>query len=318
MTSEPSEPLPAFAVVIVNFGSSALLLEHAASIELPPGGWVIVVDCFSSSTERARVRDLAAEHRWTAVLLEENAGFGGGTNAGVARADEMGASIVVALNPDARIDTASLTSLVLAVQRDPMLLASPTIVGPRGEPWFAGADLYLDDGAVRGARARARFPAAVRREWATGACFAISLELWHRIGGFDEEYFLYWEDIDFSHRVLDSGGRWSLVDATVVHDAGGTQADVASGRALSETYYYYNIRNHLLYAVKHLDEQHVRRWLRAAPRVGYGVLLRGGRRQLVVSVRPWRAYLRALRDGRRIARARLAPMPVQPSRGGAR
>lgn len=318
MTGEPSQPLPAFAVVVVNFGSSALLRAHAASIELPPGGWIVVVDCFSSSAEQARVRELADEHGWTAVLLDENAGFGGGTNAGVAQADEMGASVVVALNPDARIDAASLTALVRAVDRDPMLLASPTIVGPEGEPWFAGADLYFEDGVVRGARARDRFPGAARREWATGACFAISLELWHRAGGFDEEYFLYWEDIDFSHRVLDRGGRWRLVDATVVHDAGGTQSDVASGRAKSETYYYYNIRNGLLYAAKHLDEEQVRRWVRAAPRVGFGVLLRGGRRQLVVSLRPWKAYLRALRDGRRIIRERRAPLTAQPSRGSIR
>lgn len=318
MTGGANAPLPAFAIVIVNFGSSALLREHAASIELPPAGWIIVVDCFTSRSEQARVRALAEQHGWTTVLLDENAGFGGGTNAGVARADEMGASIVVALNPDARIDSASLSSLVSAVQRDPALLASPTIVGPHGEPWFAGADLYLEDGAVRGARARARFPAAARREWATGACFAISLELWHRTGGFDEEYFLYWEDIDFSHRALDRGARWALVDAQVVHDAGGTQSDVAAGRAKSEIYYYYNIRNRLLYAVKHLDDEQVRSWLRTAPRVGFGVLLRGGRRQLVVSLRPWRAYLRALRDGRRLVRERRMALHAQSSREGIR
>ncbi|WP_347756885.1 glycosyltransferase family 2 protein [Agrococcus sp. ProA11] len=317
MTGEVAAPLPAFAVVIVNFGSSTLLREHAASIELPAGGRIIVVDCFSGSREQARVRELAEEHGWTAVLLEENLGFGGGTNAGVARADELGARVVVALNPDARIDAASLRALVTAVQRDPMLLASPTIVGPGGEPWFAGADLYLADGAVRGARARPRFPGADRREWATGACFAISLELWHATGGFDEEYFLYWEDVDLSHRVLDRGGRWALVDATVVHDAGGTQ-EVVPGRAKSDIYYYYNIRNRLLYAAKHLDEEHVRGWLRTAPRVGLDVLLRGGRRQLVVSIRPWRAYLRALRDGRRLVREHRTARQPHTTRGAVR
>jgi N-acetylglucosaminyl-diphospho-decaprenol L-rhamnosyltransferase len=294
--------LPAFAVVVVNFDSSALLERNAAAIELPPAGRIVVVDCFSGDVERGRVRGLAERHGWDAVLLDENAGFGGGMNAGVARAGAAGATIVVALNPDATIDRASLESLVSAVQRDPMLLASPTIVGGAGEPWFAGADLYLEDGAVRGARARDRFPGAARREWATGACFAMSLELWRLVGGFDEDYFLYWEDIDLSHRVLDIGGRLALVDALVVHEAGGTQTDIDDGRAKSEAYYYYNIRNGMLYAAKHLGDARMRRWLRAAPRVGLGVLLRGGRRQLVRSLRPWRAYLRGLRDGHRIVR----------------
>lgn len=313
MNREPG-PLADFAVVIVNYGSSGLLQRNAGSIELPDAGRIVIVDCFSGAAERERVRELCASMGWDAVLLEDNAGFGGGMNAGADRAAALGASIMVALNPDARIDAHSLQALVRAVQEEPGLLASPTILGGNGESWFAGADLYLDDGAVRGARARSRFPDAARREWATGACFAISLDLWRRIEGFDEEYFLYWEDIDLSHRVLDSGGRLTLVDATVVHEAGGTQANVASGRAKSEDYYYYNIRNGLLYAVKHLDDTQVRHWLRAAPRVGFGVLLRGGRRQLVQSVRPWRAYLRALRDGRRIVRGRRAGPTVTTER----
>ena len=44
------------------------------------------------------------------------------------------------------------------------------------------------------------------------------------------------------------------------------------------------------------DDERIRDWERSAPRVGLDVLLRGGRRQLVTSVGPWRAYLRALRD----------------------
>ncbi|GAA1417345.1 glycosyltransferase family 2 protein [Agrococcus citreus] len=299
---EPAEaPSSPFAVVVVSFGSSGLLHRNLASLELG-AATVVVVDCFSGLDERERVRSLAAARGWHAVLLDENAGFGGGMNAGAARAIELGARVVVALNPDASIDAASLDALVGAAAADPLLLASPRIVGADGSPWFEGADLYLDDGETRGARARPRFAGAERRAWATGACFAISAALWERLGGFDESFFLYWEDIDLSHRVLELGGTLALVDATAVHDAGGTQARAAGGRAKSELYYYWNIRNRLLYAVKHLDDEGVRRWQRSAARVGYRVLLRGGRRQLVRSVRPWRALVRGLRDGRRIVR----------------
>ena len=295
--------LPPFAVIVVNFSSSALLRDHAASLDVVPPGRVIVVDCFSGAAERERVRDLAIERGWECVLLDANEGFGGGTNAGAARALELGARVLVGLNPDATITPVALTSLVAAVAADPMLLASPRIVQSGGEPWFIGADLYLDDGIPRGARARERFAGAERLEWATGACFAISAELWARLSGFDEEYFLYWEDIDLSHRAIAAGARLELVDAEVVHDQGGTHAERRSSRAKSELYYYYNIRNRMLYAVKHLADDDVRRWARSSARIGYAVLLRGGRRQLVASWRPWRGYLRGLRDGRRIMRA---------------
>src|SRR5690606_40890410 len=47
---------------------------------------------------------------------------------------------------------------------------------------------------------------------------------WEETGGFDEDYFLYWEDVDFALRVDDAGGALRLVEsATAVHDEGGTQ-----------------------------------------------------------------------------------------------
>lgn len=291
-----------FAVVTVNFASAEILAENAASLALPAHGCMVVVDCFSGEAERERVRRLAERCGWEAVLLDRNAGYGGGTNAGAARALELGAEVIVPLNPDARIDTASLETLVEAASRDRRALASPLIVTSSGSPWFSGADLYLDDGVSHGARFRAQHADRPRREWATGACFSISAALWREVGGFDEEYFLYWEDIDLSHRVLDAGGVLETVDATVVHDEGGTHADGGRGRAKSETYYYYNIRNRLLYARKHLEPDAVRRWTRSAPRVAFGVLLQGGRRQLATSLAPWRAYARGLRDGWRVVR----------------
>lgn len=304
MTLEPAAELPPFAIVVVSFASSGLLERNAARIAVPPAGRIVVVDCFSTALERERVRELAAANGWEAVLLDANAGFGGGTNAGAARAVAAGARVLVALNPDASIDRASLESLVRAAHADPMALVSPTITTSDGRPWFDGADLYLDDGSVRPAAARARFEGTRRLAWATGACFAISVRLWEELGGFDEEYFLYWEDIDLSHRALALGARLEAAAASVVHDAGGTQAEERPARAKSELYYYFNIRNRLLYATKHLEADGIRRWSRSAPRVGLDVLRRGGHRQLLTSVRPWRAYLRALRDGRRVVRRR--------------
>jgi N-acetylglucosaminyl-diphospho-decaprenol L-rhamnosyltransferase len=305
-----------FAVIIVNYGSSALLESGAARLALPANGTVVLVDCFSDVDERARVAALAERHGWTSVLLDRNAGFGGGSNAGAQVALRAGAQVLVFLNPDAQIDRASLAALVSTAATDPCTLVSPRIVTGDGGAWFAGADLYLDDGTTAGAVRRARNGHRPRREWATGACFAVSAPLWERVGGFDEEYFLYWEDIDFSHRVLDAGGRLLLLEeARAVHDEGGTHGDAVAGRAKSETYYYHNIRNRLLYAAKHLDDEDLAAWLRSAPRVAYRVLLQGGRRQLLTSIAPWRAYARGLRDGRRVARRpRATPAGSDPTR----
>ena len=134
--------------------------------------------------------------------------------------------------------------------------------------------------------------------WVSGACFAISRTLWEHIGGFDDAYFLYWEDVDLSKKVWDAGGEVRVLQtASAVHDEGGTHEDRTGGRAKSETYYYYNIRNRMLFARLRLDPDTRRRWRRRDGQVSWGILMQGGRRQL--SGRgPWRALLRGFRDGR--------------------
>jgi glycosyltransferase involved in cell wall biosynthesis len=117
--------------------------------------------------------------------------------------------------------------------------------------------------------------------------------MWQRIGGFDDDYFLYWEDVDLSRRVVNAGGS-VRADGTLhaVHDEGSTHRHADAGPAKSPTYYYYNARNRLLYAAKHLPASDQRRWLRTTPLASYRILLQGGRRQFV---RPLRSFWPALK-----------------------
>ncbi|MFT4050788.1 MAG: glycosyltransferase family 2 protein [Microbacterium sp.] len=291
------------AVVVVNYGSVTLLERHAARLRMPEGGIIVVVDCFSTGQERAAVARAGEMNGWHVVLLDSNAGFGGGTNAGAAEALRLGADVIVALNPDAYIAPDDLEMLASAARKEPLSLVSPRILDSSGKVWFRGSDLYLDDGSIAGVARRSERAGRPRHEWATGACFAVSAELWNRIGGFDEDYFLYWEDVDLSRRVLDAGAVLRTIDVTAVHDEGQTHRDAKQGRAKSETYYYFNIRNRLLYVSKHGDAELMSRWRRETLRVSWSIILQGGRRQLITSLAPWRALVRGMRDGSRLTRS---------------
>ncbi|HAQ59670.1 MAG TPA: glycosyltransferase family 2 protein [Microbacterium sp.] len=300
-----AEPRTTAALIVVSFASSMLLEANLARLSLPRGVRVFIVDCYSSAQERARVADLCAAQGWQAVLLDTNAGFGGGVNAGAAVALQEQVDVIATLNPDATIDEESLDRLVLAAATDRQSLFSPRIVTGDGKVWFEGADLYLDDGSTASKRRRGERAGRPRREWATGACFAVSAELWQAVGGFDDDFFLYWEDIDLSHRILDGGGRLVLLDgATAVHDEGQTSGRSAADRSKSPTYYYFNIRNRLLYGAKHVDDRTLGAWLQSSRAVSYLILLQGGRKQLLMSLAPWKAYRKGLRDGRRIVAER--------------
>ena len=302
----PSDARRPLAVIVVSYASASLLAQNlvrTAAAAAP--ALVVVVDNPSTDVERDAVRSLAEEHGWVLVAPATNLGFGGGVNAGVAAALRLGARDLLVLNPDAHIDAASVRALRGAADDDGLAMLAPVIRTAEGDPWFAGADVYLEDGATRSWAQRERFPRGERWEWLSGACLWIPEEAWGLAGGFDEDYFLYWEDVDLSRRLVERGGRLRLVpEATAVHDEGGTHRDAGQGgRAKSSVYYYFNIRNRMLFAVKHLDRSGVERWSGHVLSSARDVLLRGGRRQFLHSMLPVRAAWRGVADARRIVRS---------------
>ena len=150
--------------------------------------------------------------------------------------------------------------------------------------------------------------------WVPGTCLAVHEQLWERLGGFDDAYFLYWEDVDLSHRCLVAGG--SVVtrgDLEVVHSVGGTQ-----GGAKSAVYYRYNCRNRLLFAARHLPSPLLLRWLARTPRYTRQVLLRGGRRQFVQQPSLVLAAVSGTAAGTTLAARELLARSVAGRRGSTR
>jgi N-acetylglucosaminyl-diphospho-decaprenol L-rhamnosyltransferase len=271
-----SHPSPMTGVVVVNYGASHLLASSLSVLSDVAGLRIVVVDARHSIVERRSVTAMAADHGWTLVGLPDNPGFGAAVNAGVARAREDGAEYIVLLNPDATVALPDLEALVATVREQPDALVTPLIEDADGNTWFAGGELLLRDGITR---TRGVVVEDAQHPWATGACLAFAASLWDRVGGFDERYFMYWEDIDLSARVLADGGRVVVRrDLLATHQVGGTQ----EGRGKSDLYCRYNCRNRLLFAAIHLSDRQLRGWLRSAPRYAGKVLRRGG----------WRALLR--------------------------
>lgn len=272
-------------IVVVNYGSHELVARNIGGLALDPlDHRVVVVDNFSSASERAAISGAAGDHGWELVALPANLGFGAGMNAGVARARELGCDVFLLVNPDLSAEPAVIRALVEHCRRYPMTMLSPRILRPDGSEWFAGGTVLVDAGraVTRGA------DSSGEHGWLSGACLTVHERLWSLLGGFDEDYFLYWEDVDLSWRCTAAGGTLLVRhDLEVVHSVGGTQ-----GAGKSTTYYRYNCRNRLLFAAKHLDRRRVGAWIVRTPAHARLVLLRGGRRQFLH--RPWRPLGAAL------------------------
>lgn len=284
-------------IVVVSYGSADLLRTHLAHLDrgaLRTPHLVVVVDNLRDAVSRAQVRDAAAAHGWDLVEQAGNPGFGPACDAGVAHATAAGCDAVVLLNPDAAVDAPTLDALAEQVARTPRSLVSPRIVRADGRPWFTGGSVDVAAGRTRNVVT----DGTPRDEgWVSGACLATSSSWWHELGGFDPDYFLYWEDVDLSYRCTRAGGTVHVRDDLVaVHDPGGTQGE-AGARAKSPTYYRYNTRNRLLFAGKHLGGRDLRRWVLGTPGYARAVVLRGGRRQLLRSPRPVLSVLRGSAEG---------------------
>ena len=276
-----AEPLLRTALVVVNFGSHELLRTNlawatrgAAKPVHPMVGQteqpcdVVIVDNFKSAVDLHRIRSLTAQNGWDLVALGTNAGFGAGVNAGATRAFERGAEAIVIVNPDVALTGDDVHELTAELSRTPDALISPFVVDGAGRPWgrLGRIDVRLGRlwGTDRGSGLR----------WLSGACLAVHGDVWRKLGGMDPDYFMYWEDVDFSVRAAALGVTLRLLEhVVVVHDSGGTQSSV-SGK--SSSYYFYNCRNRLVFAAKLLTTRDVLRWAWHTPADVRRVVSRGG------------------------------------------
>jgi N-acetylglucosaminyl-diphospho-decaprenol L-rhamnosyltransferase len=269
--------LPAdVGVVVVNFGYPTLLEQNLVPLARHlHGDQVVIVDNFAGLAQRAATTALARRQGWGLIAPGLNLGFGAGINAGLRHLIGLGFQRLLLLNPDATIDEAGVRTLAEGVAADPGSLQCPRIHRANGTAWFTGGTVDVRAGRTR---ADAGSDGAAPHGWLTGACLMVHASLWQWLGGFDERYFLYWEDVDLSWRCAQAGGTLVVRDdVTVVHDVGGTQDSPGK----SPVYVYFNIRNRMLFAAAHVNRRQLLHWLLLSPGYAVDVLQRGGRRDLL-------------------------------------
>jgi N-acetylglucosaminyl-diphospho-decaprenol L-rhamnosyltransferase len=211
-----------FTIVTVLHDSAAELAALLPSIRehLPPDVQVVAVDSGSSDDGPALARAAGAE----VIVLEGNPGFGAASNAGVAAARH---DVTVLLNPDCELSDAGLAELAaLAAASDALLV--PRLV--EGDGRLQRSAHPLPGGPMTLVRAllptralpqphRARRPRRVG--WAIAACLAARTALLRRLGPFDPDAFLFYEDMDLCLRAHAAGVPTVLRPEVVVRHLGG-------------------------------------------------------------------------------------------------
>lgn len=216
---------PTLCIVVLNWNGAddtIACLNSLAGVCSPPSR-VLVVDNGSSDNSLARIA--AAFPEIEILALSFNLGYAGGNNAGFRRVRELYAEFVLFLNNDTIVDTNFSAPLVQSLQRDSSVgIAVPKILyhdRPQ-RVWYGGGVIRLSTGLIRHVGIRKKdapeFNLAGATGYATGCCFAMRCRDFERLGGFDERFGMYAEDVDLSLRVRALGMRiWYEPASTVWH-----------------------------------------------------------------------------------------------------
>lgn len=151
----------------------------------------------------------------TQVFNEEPAGFGTNHN----RAFELCRSnFFCVLNPDIELCDSSVWPRLLQSLADPQVgCAYPSLLNADGTRQENEREVVTPMALVR--RHLLKHPQR-RADWASAAFWLVPARAWRSIGGFDESYYMYCEDVDFCLRLQMAGWKLARADTTAVHDAG--------------------------------------------------------------------------------------------------
>jgi GT2 family glycosyltransferase len=227
-------------IIVLNWNGK-VWLDTCLSALLPqvPGDCeVVLVDNGSSDGSVTFVREQFPSVR--ILSFAENLGFAGGNNAGAKGAT---ARYLVFLNNDTRVRPGWLAGLTRAASEDASvgLVASQVVYLGRPATIDSAGDGYLRCGGGfkhwHGQPA-ATSPGSRDVFGACGAAFLIRRDLFEALGGFDEDFFMVYEDVDLSFRARLSGARCRYVADAVVEHAGSGSLGHVSAKAI-----FYGQRN---------------------------------------------------------------------------
>jgi len=251
-------------IVIVDYDAGVMLRECLTSVvsHQPIFGSlnrVVVVDNASRDPSQRHIQGLPLP----VVLIrnEENLGFAAACNQGASCSE---AECLLFLNPDTRLGKNSLdvpVRFLSAAENPDVGIVGIQLMDDRGRESptcrrFPRPSHYWNKALGLDRISRFRFPTGEMGSWdhgdfrhvdqVMGAFFCVRREVFEHLGGFDERFFVYFEEVDFSLRALQAGWRTIYLPEAQAFHAGCGTTDKVKARRL-----YYSLRSRILYGYKH-------------------------------------------------------------------
>ncbi|MEQ8541382.1 MAG: glycosyltransferase family 2 protein [Coleofasciculus sp. D1-CHI-01] len=244
-TTQPNPPYP-LLIVILNYRTPGMTIDCLRSLvdEVPSlaGTRVVVTDNASGDGSVEQIITAIETEDWSdwasVMPLDHNGGYAFGNNAAIRPALESTnpPPYILLLNPDTIARPHAIKTLVNFMNEHPDVgIAGSRLEDPDGTPQrsafrFHTAFSELDNGLRLGVVSKLLEQwvvappvpeAACQTDWVAGASMIVRREVFEQVGLLDEDYFMYYEEMDFCLQAKKAGWScWYVPESRVVHLVG--------------------------------------------------------------------------------------------------
>lgn len=261
MKPEISISTPSVAIILVNWNGyefTSACINSLLKISYP-NYKIILVD--NGSQDKSGTRLKKEFDDITLISLKENLGFCGGNNAGMRYAVQNNYDYCLLLNNDTETEAQFLEHLVEGLNKNPKCAAiQPKIYYMHNKQllWNAGGlyNSHLGIPSTIGLNKKNKplYDESRFTDWITGCCILIKTSVIKEIGLLDEQFFAYFEDVDWSLRMRKAGYKLLYEPRSVIYHVAGASSKSSEKNKegkLNPIIHYYNVRNHLYLIRKH-------------------------------------------------------------------
>ena len=215
MSPKPSAPADV-AIITVSYNSSAQLADFLASAIKSVASPTQITVVGNNSADIDNTQKLTNQLGVNLLKLEKNVGYGAAVNKAVPGLEPQLTTLLVC-NPDSELNVAAVHKLSEAVTEEKVGVAGPRIFNEDGSVYPSArnipsirngvghalfANIWLGNPWTKNYLSEAHLQdSTVPAGWVSGACLAIRRDLFQKVGGFDDHYFMYFEDVDLGYRL---------------------------------------------------------------------------------------------------------------------
>lgn len=238
------------SVVIIHFGELLITQKCIASLlEFEKNIYQIIV--VNNASTSISIKDFNEKRNIIVLNRRKNVGFAKGVNIGIQYSLKYNAEGILLLNNDTIIHKPFLGPLIEALELEKIGIVSPVIKFEKKHKILFDLGGYYNtlfgrthhNEQTRIPKEKYLFP-----DYVSGCCMLIRSDVFRQIGFFDEQFFLYYEDVDFCIRAREGGYKIAIVTQSLIYHL----LSKSVGK-LSYTSTYYQIRSAIFFGNKYFS-----------------------------------------------------------------